>query len=422
LRLAFLYKGAVTTSSQPVPAAGARLDRLVLVLAIFALLLAPLGLLADKAVVPLVLITAVAGGLLAGGSALPWRIVERDLALAIALISAWCLLAALWSFHPMNAATLALRVALLLMVLLYLVALVRLLAVCQRRRVARALCLGFAIALALIVIELIFGGPILTLLQGAARSDYATYSRLNRGVSAAAILVWPVAAFAWARGPRWLVFALPVLVFAVTLFSQSSASMLALGAGLMAALLAASGRQIARAVMGLAVIVTLFASPLIPGLAQQVGLEKFDLLPDTTHYRAHFWGVISDRIAERPLLGWGFDASPDLPTGDVQPFRPGQKVIPSHPHNGALQIMVEIGLVGSLLTLALLFLIGRRIDRLAPVPRACAVAMLVTVLGVAATAYGIWQSHWLAMIGAAAALFSAALPAAESRSPAAESR
>jgi O-antigen ligase len=76
-----------------------------------------------------------------------------------------------------------------------------------------------------------------------------------------------------------------------------------------------------------------------------------------------------------------------------------------HPHNGALQIMVETGLVGSLLALALLFLIGRRIDRLAPVPRACAVAMFVTVLGIAATAYGIWQSHWLAMIGAAAAVF-----------------
>src|SRR3546814_11526349 len=86
---------------------------------------------------------------------------------------------------------------------------------------------------------------------------------------------------------------------------------------------------------------------------------------------------------------------------DAQPFRPGAKIIPSHPHNGALQILVETGLVGGLLTLALLFLLCRRIDVLAPAPRAGAVAMLVTVLGVAATAYGIWQSHWLAKIGRA---------------------
>jgi hypothetical protein len=33
--------------------------------------------------------------------------------------------------------------------------------------------------------------------------------------------------------------------------------------------------------------------------------------------------------------------------------------------------------------------------------------MLVTILGVAATGYGITQSHWLAVIGAAAAVFAA---------------
>ncbi|MGF1630699.1 MAG: O-antigen ligase family protein [Kiloniellaceae bacterium] len=404
----------MTTFSQPLPAVGARFGRLALVLALFALLLAPLGLLADKAVVPLVLVTAGAGGLLAGRTALPWRIIDRNLVLAVVLLSAWCLLAALWSFHPLEAATLALRVALLLMVLLYLAALVQLLADKERHRVAEALGLGFGIALAMIGIELIFDGPILTLLQGAAPSDYATDSRLNRGISAVSILVWPLAVFAWARGSRSLAFALPALVFAVTLFSQSSASMLALGAGLLAALLAASGRQAARAVMALAVIVTLFGSPLVPSLAQQTGLAQAEFLPDTARYRLHIWMVVSGRIAERPLLGWGFDASPDLPVEGVQPFRPGGKVIPSHPHNGALQILVETGLVGSLLTLALLFLVGRRIDRLAPVPRACAVATLVTVLGIAATAYGIWQSHWLAMIGAAAAVFIAVLPAPKS--------
>ena len=94
----------------------------------------------------------------------------------------------------------------------------------------------------------------------------------------------------------------------------------------------------------------------------------------------------------------------------VQPFRDDRNVIPSHPHNGALQIMVETGLVGSLLVLGLLILLSRRIDGLPPAQRAPAVAMLVTVLGVAATAYGIWQSHWLAMIGAAVVVFVAVQP------------
>lgn len=413
---AFLYKGAVTTPPQDrAQLDRTQLDRLGLVVAIFALLLAPLGLLADKAVVPLALAAALAGGLAAGPQALPWRVLDRSLAAAVGLLTAWCLVASAWSFHPLAAAALALRVGVLLVALLYLAGLAQRLEEAQRRRVRLAFCLGFVVTVLVLAVELAFGGPILTLLRGAAGSDYATASRLNRGVSATAILVWPLAALLWQRGPRWLALAVPPAVLGLVLLSQSSASVVALGAGVLAAVLAGLGRPLARplarAVMALAVVATLFGSPFAAGLVQQSGPATLDWLPATAQYRLHIWTVVSDRIAQRPLFGWGFDASPDLPAQDDQPFRPRDKIIPSHPHNGALQIMVETGLVGSLLTLALLVLLARRIDALAPGPRACAAAMLVTILGIAATAYGVWQSHWLAMIGAAAALFIALLPA-----------
>ncbi|HMA14002.1 MAG TPA: O-antigen ligase family protein, partial [Kiloniellaceae bacterium] len=215
----------------------------------------------------------------------------------------------------------------------------------------------------------------------------------------------------WQGGLRPLAWALPPTVFGLTLASQSSASVLALGAGLLAALLSGLGRPLARGVMAVALIVTLLGSPFAAGLARQAGLAQADWLAETAQYRLHIWTVVSERIAERPLLGWGFDASPDLPAGAAQPFRPGDKIIPSHPHNGALQIMVETGLAGSLLVLGLLFLLARRIDALPAAERAAGVAMMVTVLGVAATAYGIWQSHWLSVIGAAAALFIVVQPA-----------
>ncbi|MGF1592773.1 MAG: O-antigen ligase family protein [Kiloniellaceae bacterium] len=384
-----------------------------MILAAFALLLPPLGVLADKAVVPLAIAAAGAGAFASGPAARPWSNLERDLTLALGAFATWCLVSSAWTFKPLEAAPLALRVGLLLFLLLCLATLAQRLGTAQRGLVARALCLGFAASFLFIAIELAFGSPILTLLKGPAESDYATLSRLNRGVSAGVILVWPLAALAWLRGYRWIALALPAATLGMTLFSQSSASMLALGAGVAAALLAALGRSAARAVMAAAIVMTLFGSPFVAGVAQQAGLANGDALQATGNYRLHVWNVVSTRIAERPLFGWGFDASPDLPTADFQPFRPGEKVIPSHPHNGALQIMVETGLVGSLLVLILLIVVARRIDRLEPVPRACAVAMLVTILGVAATAYGIWQNHWLTMIGASAAVFVTVLPAAE---------
>lgn len=400
----------MTTASESPTAERGRRDRLGLLLALFAVLLPPIALLADKAVVPLVLVVALTGGLMMGTPALPWRIMDRPLAWALGLFLAWCLAAAAWSIDPLDAATLALRVGLLLYVLLYLTALTRFLDATHRHRVALSFCLGFGVALLLVIVELTFGSPVLTLLQGAIKGESATYSRLNRGVSALAILVWPLAMLAWHLHRRALALALPPAVFVVTLFSESSASVVALAAGLLAAALAGLGRGAARLVLALAVVGSLLAAPVVVEMLQQAGLERSDLISRNGQYRLHIWSVVIDRIAERPIFGWGFDASPALPTGDVEPFRPGAKIIPSHPHNGVLQIMVELGALGTLLAGGLLFLIGRRIDRLPPAPRCCAVAMTVTILGIACIAYSIWQSHWLSVIGAAAVIFTAMLP------------
>ena len=399
----------MTTSTTPSPSDQTHTARLGFVLAVFALLMAPIGLLADKAVVPLALAAALAGGLTAGFPALPWRVIDRRLALALGLFIAWCLASTLWREPSLEGARLALRVGLLFVLLLYLVGLTRFLDDGQRRRVALSFCLGFGLTFAVLLIELTFRTPLFDLLQGEAKSDYAAYSRLNRGVSTLSILVWPLAVFAWQEGRRGLALVLPPAMLAVTLCSQSSASALAVGAGVLAAALAGLGRGATRLVLVVAVAGALLASPVIIAGLQQAGLGESQWLQDTGKFRLHVWNVINERIAERPLFGWGFDASPDLPTGDALPFRADGKVIPSHPHNGALQIMVELGLAGSLLAAGFLFLVGQRIDRLPPAARSAAVAMVVTILGIACSAYSIWQSHWLSVIGASAVVFAAVL-------------
>lgn len=392
-----------------------KLGRLGLVLAVFGLLLCPIALLASKAMVILVLTAAIAGGLAAGTAALPWRVIDRKLAAGTALLLAWCFLAALWSPHPAAAAGLALRIALLSAALLYLAGLARLLDGGQRVHVARAVAVGFGITLALLAIDLSFRTPVFDLLYGFVESDYTTYSRLNRGVSAVAILVWPVAVYAWHRGWRPLAVALPLAVLGLTLFSESSSTMLALGFGVVAAMLCGLGRNASRLVMATAIVAALFGSFFAVDVMRGSGLAEAEGLPETGRYRLHVWTIVTERIAERPWVGWGFDASPDLPARDALPFRDGASVIPSHPHNGALQILVELGLVGSLLTAGWLFLIAARIDSLTPLARAGAVAMMVTILLVACAAYGIWQSHWLAVIGSAAAIFAALPPPEPSR-------
>ena len=88
-------------------------------------------------------------------------------------------------------------------------------------------------------------------------------------------------------------------------------------------------------------------------------------LPTSALHRMLIWDFTAERIAERPLLGWGMEASRTVPGGRGQPEAaaldrmrvtdPGQRrwfaephvqILPLHPHNGALQLWLELGAVG----------------------------------------------------------------------------
>jgi O-antigen ligase len=69
-----------------------------------------------------------------------------------------------------------------------------------------------------------------------------------------------------------------------------------------------------------------------------------------------------------------------------------------------LQILFELGIPGVVLTLALLWLLARRIEGLPRPARVCGQALFITTLTIASTAYGVWQNQWLAMMFSAALL------------------
>ena len=395
--------------------ARSRHDRLALVLSLFGLLLPLLGLLAPKAVVPLVLATAGLAVVLLGSRGLPWQIVDRPITLAFGLLTLWCLVASLWSFAPGEALALAPRVGVLLLVLVYLCALAASLDQRQRHVAALGFALGMALTVVLVVVEFSFGFPVSSALKGdldrtAFNYEYHAFSRLNRGISALAILVWPLAALCWDRGWRVPALALPPALFALVMASQSSATLLGLGLGILAAAVVALGRWAGRLVLALAVAGALLAGPGFAKLMKAAELDQASYLSETANYRVHIWGFVADRILERPLFGWGFDSSPSIPTEGVTPFRADKNVIPSHPHNGPLQILLELGYVGGALTVAVLFLLGRKLDGLPAPGRVCGQAMFITILAIASSAYGLWQSHWLTTMGAAAMILVLTLP------------
>jgi O-antigen ligase len=119
--------------------------------------------------------------------------------------------------------------------------------------------------------------------------------------------------------------------------------------------------------------------------------------------RMGYWSHAIDWIAQRPLRGWGIDASRML--------APGIKL---HPHDGALQMWLELGVVGAVAAAAfwgvsLLRLAKPERDPAAAATAACAAVYLLF----GALNFGLWQEWWLALGALIVALAALIQPTAD---------
>lgn len=134
-------------------------------------------------------------------------------------------------------------------------------------------------------------------------------------------------------------------------------------------------------------------------------------------YRMHIWDYVTDKIMEKPALGWGAGSSKHLGTdaeGQLTDAKFGAlgEPIPVHPHNGVLQVWLEFGAVGALAAFALLARILMLADRHAATPARriwafSAIALLACFFGFN---FSISSSWWLASIVALTSAAAAFMP------------
>jgi len=148
----------------------------------------------------------------------------------------------------------------------------------------------------------------------------------------------------------------------------------------------------------------------------QVTWENWRWLSNSAHHRLTIWQFTGQRIADRPVLGWGVDAARTIPGGEEEvqvsrlPHGPTdgllEQLMPLHPHNAVLQWWMELGGVGVAMMLALLWTIVRRIETSAPDRFAAAAwgASFVAAFSISAVSYGFWQSWWQASLWLVATL------------------
>jgi O-antigen ligase len=346
----------------------------------------------------------------------PWRDWRGLLvpAALLGLLLLWSGLSALWAIDPARALYKASQIAGVFAVALALAAAAVRLAG-NPWRLAMLAIAGSALGLVAAWWEFGTGGG---LIQYVSTRPFAP-SRLNQISVWLAIMLPPVAAFLWCRGYRLPALIAASLMGATVFLLDGTAAKTALLLSLPVAALLYWRRRLGAGTAAALSLVAVLTVPLtLPFLADHPPvLRDADAVKTSLGHRLMIWDFAGQRIAERPLLGWGLDAARAIPGGKER-IRWNQDRLPLHPHNAPLQVWLELGLPGAALFALLLFWLWLRLGavRWPPLYAAAAGGSLAATCAVLSAGWGIWQEWWLATLALAAfaviAMARAAEPAA----------
>lgn len=339
------------------------------------------------------------------------RAISRSQAILIVGFLFWAALSITWSSASWKSASLtAMKVSADCIAGLIVVAAFQRQNASTRHRIARALAfgvmIGFFILLAIYAVER--SGLVLRL------EGYFSFARLfDRGATVCVILVWS-ALCAWKSVKwNWYAIGLVSLAFAAVGLSYSMAAKVAFCAGLVTVIVTWYFPRITPLIVGTLMASTFLAMPLVGSAIPPPDVtSQWPGLNVSAHHRLTIWRHVSVLIEQGPWTGYGLESSRVF--GDKTAIKvelPGQspsveELLPLHPHNAALQIYLELGVIGAALAAIFLLTISNRISRSDVSHKAKAVMMatLVSAFIVAMVSYGIWQTWWLCSLWLAAAI------------------
>jgi O-antigen ligase len=217
------------------------------------------------------------------------------------------------------------------------------------------------------------------------------------------MLSWPAAAFLAANGRRALAVILIAVVAMGAAFSQSAAALLASLVALAVFVPAWFWPAVTLRIGLWMTGATMLATPWLFSRVLAWGEGLHGVIPRSFFHRLEIWDHAASRALENFWLGHGIGAYRFLRLDPEQAAR--YKILTTvepHPHNAAIQIWVETGLLGVAMALVFLVFVARSIDRMQPSHRACAIACLAAVMVTALLSYGLWQQTWMSIMGLAA--------------------
>jgi exopolysaccharide production protein ExoQ len=391
------------------------------VLGAAALVVFPLEIVSWPSIVPVMAIAAVSV-LLLGKTR--WSMLPRPLAALLSLLVALAAASAAWSLEPLGSLKLAAWLLGTFAAGLVLLAAARGMAQEERKRFANKLVIGFLAGLALLEFMFLTKGSAIDYVRNldffvsifGKHRPVNSLVEFDTATSFVALLVWPAIGIALRR--RGALPAIAIYGFGLAIIFQGESTTTKL-AYLLAGAVFFAGRAAPKAVawtIGAALAIGIAAAPLVlrserlDGVAAALPIFK-NKGPSLAH-RFAIWQFVTERIDERPLLGWGIDSSRWMPGGH-QLREAGGELLPLHPHDAALQLRLDLGLPGVLLGIGLVLFIAGSIARRKrdPTEDGLTLALVATASVLALVSYNLWHIWWLSMLWLTVIFALAAAPA-----------
>lgn len=263
-------------------------------------------------------------------------------------------------------------------------------------------------------------------------NDYMPGFVVNNGITVLVMFFWPVMIFLWNKNRRQLAFIIFIAMIFIISQSTNFSAVVAMGVGAIAFLAAKFFFRAAFRIAAISLAVLILSAPFIMRSLPDAGKIGMHLpeLSYSVYPRLVIWQFASARIMEKPIIGHGIRTSRVL-DNDSKPLefqyrdngqvRKGNtKAIPLHPHNGIIQMWLELGGIGATIGLAIFLSILWGIEKsIAPnATKALAFSALISSMCLISVSYGLWQSWWMGILWLQGALVIASLCSPKKTRPA----